>query len=125
MMGGVVLVMGESPHVCGYERCGRAFDTPVWLTDLSRKPQETYYACPYCFSKMDEVDGEIDDHLHGGYELPGKDAARKGVKSSTHHRDVESIADCPHSLGHLKSRGKSEGIPDGCLTCPKILQCMT
>lgn len=118
------LVMGESPHVCGYERCGRAFDAPVWLTDLSRKPQETYYACPYCFSKMDEVDGDVVDHLHGGgYELPAKDAAKKGVKGGG-HRDVEKSADCPHHMGYLKSRGKSEGVPDGCLTCPKILQCM-
>jgi DNA-directed RNA polymerase subunit RPC12/RpoP len=116
--------MGESPHVCGYERCGRAFDVPLWLTDLSRKPQETYYACPYCFSKMDEVDGDMTDHLHsGGYELSGKDGGRK-VKGGGGHRDVENVAGCPHSFGYLKSRGKSEGIPDGCLTCSKILQCM-
>jgi hypothetical protein len=37
---------------------------------------------------------------------------------------VESAVGCPHHVGYLKSRGKSEGVPDGCLTCPKILQCM-
>ena len=115
--------MGESPHVCSYERCGRAFDAPVWLTDLSRKPQETYYACPYCFSKMGD-DDDVIDHLHsGGFALPEKDSSKKGVRGGG-HRDVEKVADCLHSLGYLKSRGKNEGVPDGCLTCPKILQCM-
>ncbi len=119
-----VFALGESVHVCGYERCGRSFESPVWLTDLSRKPQAKYYACPYCFSKMDDADLDVADPLHSeGYELPTKDTLKKNVKASN-HVDAERIADCPHSLGYLKSRGKSEGVPDGCLTCPKILQCM-
>jgi len=118
--------VGEGLHVCGYVRCGRAFDAPVRLTDFSRRPRsETYYACPYCFSKLDEaevngVDHEV-KHLHDGYEV-----SVGGVKKSLRggSRESEQAVNCPHHLGYLKSRSKNEVVPDSCLTCPKILQCM-
>lgn len=120
--------MGESLHVCGYVRCGRAFGTPVRLTDLSRRPRlETYYACPYCFSKLNEADLEgIDDemkHLHGGgFEIPAG-GVKKSLKGGA-QKEPDTAVSCPHHLGYLKTRSKDETFPDGCLTCPKILQCM-
>jgi hypothetical protein len=27
-------------------------------------------------------------------------------------------------VGYLRTRSKDQGVPDECLTCPKILQCM-
>jgi len=126
MMYRSVVNLGEGLHVCGYVRCGRAFDTPVRLTDFSRKPRlETYYACPYCFSKVDEADAEEDgimEHVHGeGCEI-SVGGAKKALKGGTGESDAS--VSCPHHLGYLKNRSKSESVPDGCLTCPKILQCM-
>ena len=120
--------MGESLHVCVYEKCGRSFDNPVRLTDLSHKPRmETYYACPYCFSKVnddnaDETDQEI-DHIHGtGYEIP-QTAGKKNHKPAI-QKEPEKALSCPHHIGYLKTRAKDASVPDTCLTCPKILQCM-
>lgn len=120
--------MGESMHVCGYERCGRAFASPVRLTDLSHRPHlETYFACPYCFSKVNESEmAEMDGLLHsGGYEIPAPDSV-KGLKRGDNKRSsgAETTVNCPHSLGYLKTRSKGEAFPDSCLTCPRILQCM-
>ncbi len=122
--------MGEGLRVCGYERCGKSFAAPVRLTDLSHKPKsETYYACPYCFSKMQESD--IDDSAglklmkSGGYEIVARSSG-KGVKAGA-IKDAEQdapVASCPHHVGYLKTRSKNEGVPDSCLTCPRILQCM-
>jgi len=36
----------------------------------------------------------------------------------------DTAFECPHQLGYLKKRSKDENVPDSCLTCPKILQCM-
>lgn len=124
--------MGEGLRVCGYVRCGRAFDTPVRLTDFSRKPRlETYYACPYCFSKVndDGIDGVNNEmrHLHvGGYEISVGDGVRKGLRGEKQKESdkAASTVNCPHHLGYLKTRSKDEAFPDGCLTCPRILQCM-
>jgi hypothetical protein len=109
------------------------------LTNLSRKPHlETYYACPYCFSKVDEVEEpepyEAEnkmEHLlevrEGGYEMPtGEENAMKSLKSGTQKelRTAATEMNCPHQVGYLKNRAKDQPVPDTCLTCPKILQCM-
>jgi len=123
-VGGVVS-LGESLHVCGYVRCGRAFATPVRLTDFSHRPRmETYFACPYCFSKLDEA--EANGLLHsGGYEIPVRDDA-KSLKRGEDKKPsgAEPVVNCSHGLGYLKTRSKGEAFPDSCLTCPRILQCM-
>jgi len=96
---------------CG--RCGRVVSVPVRLTDFSRRPvEETYYACPFCFSRLDVED--VTEHLE---------------HSHTHKKTVGkkfpvAVSDCSHEFGYLRSRPKDSAIPDECLTCPRILQCM-
>ena len=123
--------MGESFHVCVYERCGKSFVAPVRLTDLSHRPRsETYYACPYCFSKMNESEHNCTHELKlmkgGSYEIATADSSKKSARSSGLKEPSREapIADCPHHVGYLKTRSKDQAVPDNCLTCPKILQCM-
>ena len=116
--------MGENLHVCVYDRCGKSFTAPVRLTDLSRRPRsETYYACPYCFSKMDESEHDISHEIklmkNDGYETS---ASNKPKNQAAEKEDI--TVTCPHHVGYLKKRSKDESVPDSCLTCPKILQCM-
>jgi hypothetical protein len=33
-------------------------------------------------------------------------------------------ADCQHFLGYLKKRPKGKSVPDECLTCNKMIECM-
>jgi len=93
--------------------CGRVVSVPVRLTDLSHKPsQETYYACPFCFSRLDVED--VAEHLK---------------HSHTHDKGSEMkvpvvVSNCSHEFGYLSSRPKDSAIPDECLICPKILHCM-
>lgn len=97
---------------CGH--CGRVFSEPVWLTDLSCKPRgETYYACPFCFSRL-ETDAILGDSEHSKGKVGEKVSGKQKV----------TVPECPHEFGYLRSRSKGSGIPDECLTCPKILQCM-
>jgi hypothetical protein len=86
---------------------------PVRLTDLSRKPfEETYYACPFCFSRLDVEDVEEHlEHLHGR-EKNGK------------RKVAVAVSNCSHEFGYLRKRPKDTAIPDECLTCTRILQCM-
>lgn len=32
---------------------------------------------------------------------------------------------CPHGFGNLKKRDKSADIPDECLSCPRMLECLS
>jgi hypothetical protein len=72
------------------------------------------------------MDESEHDHSHeiklmknDGYETP---TSSKSKNQALEKGDVTVV--CPHHLGYLKKRSKDESVPDSCLTCPKILQCM-
>jgi DNA-directed RNA polymerase subunit RPC12/RpoP len=110
--------------------CGRAVPSPVRLTNLTHKPkEETYYACPFCFSRLETE--EVPDHLecvHGHSGLNASSAVNvlhsRSEKNATKFAETSST-NCAHGYGYLNNRPKDASIPDECLTCARILQCMT
>ena len=79
------------------------------LTDFSRTPRETYYACPHCLTKVDVVarDSGLDSISVEGSE----NALEKSPK------------ECRFRFGYLKTLSKGAAVPDECLVCSKLLQC--
>jgi len=99
----------KSDLVCPYNECKREFDKPLVLTDFSKTPRETYYACPHCLTKVDVV---------------VKDSGIGSVSVKTSENVVEKPPmECVHHYGYLKNLPREATIPDECLTCPKLLQC--
>ena len=94
---------------CPYKGCGKSFEKPTVLTDSSTVPRQTYYACPYCMSKIDIT---VDEKMK-----------LVGVKTAEHPQVFDSPAKCVHYFGFLNTFSKDRTIPDECLVCPKILQC--
>jgi len=95
--------------VCPYRECKKEFNKPLMLTDFSKTPRETYYACPHCLTKVDVV-----------VEGRGLDS----VSLETSGNPVEKTpSECSFQFGYLKTLPKDAIIPDGCLTCPRLLQC--
>jgi len=93
---------------CPYNGCGKSFDKPTVLTDSSIVPRESYYACPYCNSKIDIL-------------VEGMKIVR--VRATEYPKVFDSPAKCAHYFGFLDSLPKGAAIPDECLVCPKVLQC--
>lgn len=94
---------------CPYKGCEKSFDKPTVLTDSSTIPRQTYYACPYCMSKIDVI---------------VEDVKIVGVKPTEYPKVFDSPAKCVHYFGFLNTLlPKDAAIPDECLVCPKILQC--
>ena len=105
---------------CSCEACGRDFENCIELTNLSAMPMETYDACPFCFSKLDEdvVLERLDDL---------KESTLKNQMRACENRERISSSEkveCPHHFGYLKKRPKNTPIPDTCLTCEKMIQCV-
>ena len=46
----------------------------------------------------------------------------KKLLSPQHQADS---AKCPHGFGYLKKREKDTSIPDECLSCPRMLECLS
>ncbi len=101
--------------------CGEPFETPLLAMVFSELVTEEYYACPRCLSKaanfctkpeLDETEALEDNFFeHGAVEI--------SVGGS-----VEKPECCEHHLGYLKNRIKTSSMPEECLTCSKIIECM-
>jgi uncharacterized Zn-finger protein len=93
---------------CPYKGCGKSFDKPTVLTDSTTVPRETYYACPYCMSKLDII---------------VENMKLIDVKPTEYPKVFDSPAKCARYFGFLNAIPKDAPIPDECLICPKVLQC--
>ncbi|MGD8565883.1 MAG: hypothetical protein PVF96_06005 [Candidatus Bathyarchaeota archaeon] len=93
--------------------CGGAFHKPVLATVASGGQVQTYYACPRCMvqvSKEREEESPV-EKVYASSSPPSAPAS-------------EGDSDCMKFLGYLKSRPKSTPVPDECLTCSKMIECL-
>jgi len=95
--------------VCPYVGCQRSFVKPLVLTDESKLPRETYYACPHCHSRLEIF---VDD----SQKMKLVSVERSSNPGGT------APPNCGHYFGFLQGVGEAP-LPDECLTCPKIMQC--
>ena len=131
--------------ICPNPKCHRKIEEPILLNNLSKTPAEQYYACPHCFIKLD-ADAENDENVtqesapsppvHPSLEKvldvisaqPKKEEDEKKKKEEPSVKPLEKEekgpSECPHHFGYLANRPKDVPIPQECLTCPKIVDCM-
>lgn len=96
--------------------CREAFQKPILATISSSNPIQTYYACPHCLAKVSEIKDK-------------KDKEKKSISLSMEvdkktATELEENVKCKHSMGYLKRREKNKPIPEECLTCSKMIECM-
>jgi len=104
--------LDSQDYTCG--QCKEKFDKPLLATLSSQFGVQKYYACPRCLSevpKMKEKKTKTE---------PDKTFMKDTVKPTAGSEQ----AGCKHFLGYLKQRPKDTPIPEGCLTCDKMVDCM-
>jgi hypothetical protein len=133
--------------ICPNPKCGKEIEEPILLTNLSVTPEEQYDACPHCFTKLepkamvsqDEVT-EIAEVTEKPVQAPSGNGIVEKAKGSTSQvlKKVEGLilgsngtrekerehSGCPEAFGYLANRPKDVPIPQECLLCPKIVDCM-
>jgi len=119
--------------VCPYSGCGRSFEQPVLVTDCSKLPRETHYACPHCLLRLElSLEGGGGDslgHVHvkavdGDVLLSGLDVGDRRVgEPVSSYRASRPSKSCRHFLGFLRDLPEGGDIPDECAVCPNIMQC--
>ena len=99
--------------------CGEEFEVPLFAVVSSGYLLEEYYACPRCLSKVGVVESnktvEVDEAEEGD---------KKFRETEVEDKMEEAVA-CAHHLGYLKRRPKNTPIPEECLTCTKMIDCMS
>ena len=106
----------KSGSLC--EACGRIFLNSIQLTNHSATPMETYNACPFCFAKQQDL------RLEQSEVKISTTSESEEIPLSTIDDSNTKQTDCPHKFGYLKTRPKNTSVPDDCLTCPKMIQCL-
>jgi len=106
----------DDEHSFQCEGCRSEFHRPLLATDSSRGNVQTYYACPRCLSKVDVKHKKEAENSSVSVLL---EPSRK-VGAVNREAEVK----CQHFLGFLKKRDKGMAIPDECLTCEKMIECM-
>jgi DNA-directed RNA polymerase subunit RPC12/RpoP len=108
---------GHAASMCS--ACGEEFDRPLSAMVFSDSLVEKYYACPTCLSKVDSVG------CHKDFEADESDEDKANVSAVAEAADaLEDPPGCTHHPGYLKERPKNTPIPEECLTCSKMIECM-
>jgi DNA-directed RNA polymerase subunit RPC12/RpoP len=94
--------------------CGEQFREPLFTSVYHEGSVQTYYACPRCLSRIRETEGEAT----GRIETPASPEQTEDVQPEPKNEK------CQHFLGYLKKRPKETVIPEDCLTCERIIECM-
>ena len=113
-------------YTCPYSDCGREFVNPILVTNNSMTPPETYLACPYCLSRIDvnekpKIEEKIEEETPQINKLK---EIKETIEKNLGKKKPAGEGKCPYHFGYLKEKAKSAPIPEECLTCPKMIECL-
>jgi predicted RNA-binding Zn-ribbon protein involved in translation (DUF1610 family) len=98
---------------CG--ECGERYQKPILVTMSANGNVQTYYACPHCLAKIDKAKTQKEEE--------SKKVSAKAYRVPD--AKAETGTKCLHHFGYLKNRPKNTPIPDECLTCDRMIECLT
>lgn len=96
---------------CPNVSCHRTFAKPLKASNLQKQSGEPYDACPYCLTEI-----TVDDEEHG-------DAVEQNCAPTVFQNATKS-PECKKHLGYLGERSVKEPVPDECMMCTAVVQCM-
>lgn len=115
--------MGEKKKfTCPNTSCKRTFTTPLKTLYLQENPTEPYYACPFCLTKIEQATLITQDHFVDKVEQ--KSQTIETQEKPKLAKDTEKPLACKYHLGYLSERGQKDKIPDECILCKNIVDCM-
>jgi hypothetical protein len=93
--------------------------------NLGKKNAHVYDACPYCLT---EITVETSSLIHEEQKPKQERIQPEQVSEQlTQEKPVHSsttLTKCSHQLGYLSKRSPKEKIPEECMMCSDIVQCM-
>ena len=101
--------------ICKCNTCGEEFKAPLSATSYSNSFSKKYYACPRCLSKVADLKQPQDMEVDKGEEN----------ETSKIEDAIKESVTCAHQFGYLKCRPKNTPIPEDCLICSKMIDCMS
>ena len=110
---------------CPNSTCGKTFQNPIRAENLCARDKQVYDACPYCLTEItaenDATEVEPKEDIHDNIEkehLPEPYVEKNQVSPEP------KVQGCTHTFGYLSQRSSKEKIPEECMVCESIVQCM-
>lgn len=123
--------MQTQSFTCSNPKCERTFANPIIVQDLNPKDKDSYQACPYCLTeivteKPSQAKREKRKPKKKRTEKRPKIEEKKGQSIKIELPTEPSLEErgCPHHFGYLSERSNMKEIPEECMTCEKIVECM-
>jgi DNA-directed RNA polymerase subunit RPC12/RpoP len=114
----MAISISQSETACA--SCGQRFEQPLLAELRSGSVTEEYYACPRCLTKVGEAESETgaqSEEKEEKAELPDERVPISEEKT-------DRTSECSFYLGYLRKRDRGAQIPEGCFTCPKMIECI-
>jgi len=112
-------------YTCPNPLCGKIFTNPLKTKNLSSKQNEVYDACPYCLTEITVEKPSVVIDLKKEVEVEKSESEETSIYHKKEMPTTPSKAqECQHYMGYLSERSKADKIPEECMTCPKIVECM-
>jgi hypothetical protein len=112
--------MGEKKtFTCQNASCKKSFNTPLKTLNLQLSPTESYSSCPFCLTKIKIPEKPMEIQLD---TLQSK-ANQIGPKEES-DKNIDNSTKCYFHPGYLSERTSKDKIPDECIVCKDILECM-
>jgi DNA-directed RNA polymerase subunit RPC12/RpoP len=123
------MTLENRSFTCENPKCGRTFAEPVLVEDLASQKSNPYYACPYCLT---EIMLEKEPEIGADEQNLDKEKTKTEPPKVPEPEPAEETPDqqsskpqeCPHYFGYLSTRSKKDPIPEECMTCDKLVECM-
>ena len=109
---------------CQNASCKKSFAAPLKAINLQENPNDPYFACPFCLTKI-----ETKQNVKSSITVEDTLLEKSELKAQTEDKQSRPInqerpEDCKHHPGYLSERSSKEKIPDDCLVCKNIVVCM-
>jgi hypothetical protein len=112
---------------CSNPSCGKVFVNPVKAKNLALKETKPYHACPYCLTEI-VIDEKESVEIKSERKPEMKETEIKELRAPiTDEKSVQTnpkAQKCVHHFGYLSKRSTKEKIPEECMVCENIVQCM-
>ena len=126
----------NSSLICPNKDCGRTFTKPLSTQKIERDSTKTYNACPYCLTELslneienesqtekEDSEPELEEKQYFESSEDENKVLNQEVNVESFGKNNENESDCRYHIGYLGEE-KHDQIPDECLVCLKIIECM-
>ncbi|MGD0978541.1 MAG: hypothetical protein ABR962_05300 [Candidatus Bathyarchaeia archaeon] len=110
-------------YTCSNPSCSKSFAKPLKAVNLSLENPEPYLACPHCLTDITTQQKPSIAEARPVLDAETLKTAKDGLEEEKAALQPAKTL-CTHHFGYLSERSSKEKIPEECMACAEIVNCM-